>query len=96
MAADFTRRSSFAPALGWPTGVLFLEGGVVVEQGSAEQVFTSAREARTRQFLQQIMHWRHVGLGPLRVHLPQPGGRPEALAGHRGRISVTVLITARP
>ncbi len=36
--------------------VLFLEGGVIVEQGTAEQVFTSAREARTRQFVQQIMH----------------------------------------
>lgn len=36
--------------------VLVLESGLIIEQGSAEQVFTSAREARTRQFLQQMTH----------------------------------------
>jgi polar amino acid transport system ATP-binding protein len=36
--------------------VLFLENGVVVEEGSAEQIFTDAREERTRRFLQQIRH----------------------------------------
>jgi polar amino acid transport system ATP-binding protein len=36
--------------------VVFLETGVVVEEGSAEQMFTAAREERTRRFLRQIQH----------------------------------------
>ena len=31
--------------------VVFLDGGVIVEQGPPAQVFTAAREARTREFL---------------------------------------------
>ncbi|MNL82829.1 L-cystine import ATP-binding protein TcyC [compost metagenome] len=34
--------------------VLFLDGGVIVEEGSAEQIFTDARQERTRRFLQQV------------------------------------------
>ncbi len=36
--------------------VLFLEGGVVVEEGPAEQIFGSAREERTRRFLRRMDH----------------------------------------
>jgi polar amino acid transport system ATP-binding protein len=36
--------------------VVFLETGVVVEEGSAEQMFSAAREERTRRFLRQIQH----------------------------------------
>jgi len=36
--------------------VVFLEGGQVVEAGSAEQMFTAAQHERTRQFLRQARH----------------------------------------
>lgn len=35
--------------------VVFMDGGVVVEQGSAEQVLKHPREERTRQFLRRIL-----------------------------------------
>ena len=36
--------------------VLFLDGGVVVEEGSAEAVFATPREERTRRFLRDVRH----------------------------------------
>jgi polar amino acid transport system ATP-binding protein len=36
--------------------VLFLDGGVIVEEGTPERIFQRAREERTRQFLDQL-HW---------------------------------------
>ncbi|MFF2493745.1 amino acid ABC transporter ATP-binding protein [Agromyces sp. NPDC058064] len=35
--------------------VLFMDGGVVVERGAPEQIFTKPREERTRRFLQRIL-----------------------------------------
>jgi len=35
--------------------VCFLDGGVILEQGPPEQIFTAPQEARTRQFLQRIV-----------------------------------------
>ncbi len=35
--------------------VIFMDGGVVVEQGSAKQIFTSPREERTIQFLRRVI-----------------------------------------
>jgi polar amino acid transport system ATP-binding protein len=35
--------------------VCFLEGGVILEQGPPEEIFSAPREARTRQFLQRIV-----------------------------------------
>jgi polar amino acid transport system ATP-binding protein len=35
--------------------VCFLDAGVVLEEGSPEQIFTEPREERTRQFLQRIV-----------------------------------------
>jgi polar amino acid transport system ATP-binding protein len=35
--------------------VLFLDEGQVLEEGPPEQIFTSPREARTREFLQRII-----------------------------------------
>jgi polar amino acid transport system ATP-binding protein len=35
--------------------VCFLDGGVVLEQGSPEQIFSAPREPRTQQFLQRIV-----------------------------------------
>ncbi len=37
------------------SSVCFLEAGVILEQGSAEQIFSAPREERTRQFLQRIV-----------------------------------------
>ena len=35
--------------------VCFLDAGVILEQGPAEQIFSAPREERTRQFLQRIV-----------------------------------------
>ncbi len=35
--------------------VCFLDGGVILEQGEPEQIFSAPREERTRQFLQRIL-----------------------------------------
>lgn len=35
--------------------VIFMDGGVIVEQGSAEQIFTSPKEERTIQFLRRVL-----------------------------------------
>jgi polar amino acid transport system ATP-binding protein len=35
--------------------VCFLDGGVILEQGPPEQIFSAPREERTRQFLQRIV-----------------------------------------
>jgi polar amino acid transport system ATP-binding protein len=37
------------------SSVCFLDGGVIVEQGTPEQIFSEPREPRTRQFLQRIV-----------------------------------------
>lgn len=34
--------------------VVFMEGGVIVEEGTPEDIFSHAKEQRTREFLQQI------------------------------------------
>ena len=36
------------------TKVVFMDGGVVVEQGTPREVFCETREERTRQFLQRL------------------------------------------
>ncbi|HEU6446330.1 MAG TPA: hypothetical protein VFL61_14850 [Gaiellaceae bacterium] len=33
----------------------FLDGGVILEQGPPEQIFSAPQEPRTRQFLQRIV-----------------------------------------
>jgi polar amino acid transport system ATP-binding protein len=35
--------------------VCFLDGGVILEQGPPEQIFSAPREPRTQQFLQRIV-----------------------------------------
>ena len=35
--------------------VLFMDKGVIAEQGSPEQIFTAPREARTREFLARYL-----------------------------------------
>jgi polar amino acid transport system ATP-binding protein len=35
--------------------VCFLDEGVIVEQGSPEQIFTAPQRERTRQFLQRVV-----------------------------------------
>jgi polar amino acid transport system ATP-binding protein len=42
------------------TRVCFLDEGVILEQGSPEQIFSSPREERTRQFLQRIVSARRL------------------------------------
>jgi polar amino acid transport system ATP-binding protein len=36
--------------------VMFLDGGVIVEEGAARDVILSPREPRTQVFLKQIRH----------------------------------------
>lgn len=38
------------------TRVVFMEGGVIVEEGTPEKMFNNPREPRTRQFLSRIMN----------------------------------------
>jgi len=40
--------------------VVFMEGGVIVEQGSPERVFREPREERTRQFLACFGAWSRI------------------------------------
>ena len=44
-----THEMPFAKAVS--NRVLFMDGGVIVEQGSPQEVFDNPREERTRQFL---------------------------------------------
>lgn len=39
--------------------VIFLDGGVIVEEGPSEQIFKNPREERTRRFLYRVEH--HLG-----------------------------------
>jgi polar amino acid transport system ATP-binding protein len=34
--------------------IIFMEGGIIVEQGSPKEMFTNAKMARTREFLGRI------------------------------------------
>jgi len=34
--------------------IIFMEGGVIVEQGSPKEMFTNAKMARTKEFLGKI------------------------------------------
>jgi polar amino acid transport system ATP-binding protein len=36
--------------------VLFLDGGVVVEQGDAQEVLRNPKQERTRDFLRRVTH----------------------------------------
>ncbi len=35
--------------------VLFIDGGIVLEEGTPEDIFTNAKEERTREFLSKIL-----------------------------------------
>lgn len=48
-----THEMSFAKEVG--DKILFMEGGVVVEEGSSEQIFTSPKEHRTKEFLKKFI-----------------------------------------
>ena len=37
------------------THVVFMSDGVIVEEGSAKEIFTAPREERTRRFLRHIL-----------------------------------------
>lgn len=49
-----THEMSFARDIA--TKVIFMEGGVVVEEGTATEIFTNPKEERTKQFLKRIVH----------------------------------------
>lgn len=62
------------------TRVVFMDGGVIVEEGSPEEIFTRPKEARTRQFLRRILD-REPGEveetpEPIPVAAPIPGVLP--------------------
>jgi polar amino acid transport system ATP-binding protein len=48
--------------------VLFMDGGVIVEEGHPSQVIAAPREARTREFLQRVLDPTHADVGGA----PQP------------------------
>ena len=35
--------------------VVFMEGGIIVEEGTSNQIFTSPKEERTRKFLSTVL-----------------------------------------
>lgn len=48
-----THEMSFAEEVA--SQVVFMEGGVVVEQGTAKEIFNNPKEERTRKFLQRVL-----------------------------------------
>ncbi|TQL04648.1 amino acid ABC transporter ATP-binding protein [Cellulomonas sp. SLBN-39] len=52
-----THEMAFAREVG--DRVVFMDGGVVVEEGPADQVVGAPREARTREFLQRVLDPTH-------------------------------------
>ncbi|GEL46238.1 peptide ABC transporter ATP-binding protein [Cellulomonas hominis] len=54
-----THEMAFAREVG--DRVVFMDGGVIVEQGPADQVIGDPREARTRSFLQRVLDPTHTG-----------------------------------
>ncbi|WP_344744197.1 hypothetical protein [Streptosporangium vulgare] len=40
--------------------VCFLDGGVLLERGTPEQIFTDPREPRTREFVQSVIDARRL------------------------------------
>jgi len=42
------------------TRVCFLDAGVILEEGTPEQIFSTPREPRTQQFLQRIVEARRL------------------------------------
>lgn len=61
--------------------VVFMEHGVVVEEGTPERIFEHAREARTREFLRQINPGAEVGTtdaAPVAVPAADPVAVPAA------------------
>ncbi|MDE6604206.1 MAG: amino acid ABC transporter ATP-binding protein [Lachnospiraceae bacterium] len=48
-----THEMSFAQEVA--SRIVFMDGGVVVEEGSAREIFTAPKEERTRQFLRRII-----------------------------------------
>lgn len=49
-----THEMSFAREVG--TKVLFMDDGVIVEEGAPEDIFSRPKEVRTKQFLKRIIH----------------------------------------
>jgi len=49
-----THEMSFAQDIA--TNVIFMEGGVVVEEGTPTEIFTNPKEERTKQFLKRIVN----------------------------------------
>ncbi|GIG26223.1 amino acid ABC transporter ATP-binding protein [Cellulomonas denverensis] len=54
-----THEMAFARDVG--DRVVFMDGGVVVEEGPADQVIGAPRETRTRTFLQRVLDPTHAG-----------------------------------
>ena len=48
-----THEMSFARDVA--SNVIFMDGGVIVEQGKPEEIFDNPKEERTKQFLKRIL-----------------------------------------
>ena len=48
-----THEMGFAREVG--DRVVFMDGGVIVEEGDPQQVFSSPREVRTQEFLNKVL-----------------------------------------
>jgi ABC-type glutathione transport system ATPase component len=65
--------------------VLFMDGGVVVEEGPPEQVISAPREARTREFLQRVLDGPHACRGGFRPAAARTGAAADQRRGPAGR-----------
>jgi polar amino acid transport system ATP-binding protein len=52
--------------------VLFMDGGVIVEEGPPEEVIGNPKEERTRAFLSRVLDPTHVHPGTTKYDHPEP------------------------
>jgi polar amino acid transport system ATP-binding protein len=52
--------------------VLFMDGGVIVEEGPPEEVIGNPKEERTRTFLSRVLDPTHVHPGTTKYDHPEP------------------------
>ena len=64
--------------------VVFMDGGVVVEQGPPRQVISNPQHARTRSFLQRMRQEEAEGHHGSSIHLPGPAEVADEAAGPGG------------
>ena len=74
--------------------VVFMDGGVVVEEGVAEQVIGSPTQGRTKEFLRRVLDPTHIEIAekpPTPGHTGTLAGRGNAPASRTRKRSGTLI-----